>query len=150
MSLFRVVHRNMGGLVWGAWVLWRKCLSLSQQWGTVQIFQERFGLRTPFPFGRPFTTLYPSSASCRRTGEDSLKSRSQDLESCNSCPCGRLWGLEMVTACLHPHNGDTPRILLHGAVTSVSGFLSCAEDDCRLQAGSQRLLIETEMRSEHK
>lgn len=61
VSLFRVAHRNMGeGLVWGAWVLWRKCLSLSQQWGTVWIFQERFGFRTPFPFGRPFTTiLYP-------------------------------------------------------------------------------------------
>lgn len=63
---------------------------------------------------------------------------------------GRLWGLGMVTACLHPHSGDTPRILLHSAATSVSGFLSHAEDDCRLQAGSQRLLIETEMRSEHK
>lgn len=51
MSLVRVAHRIMGeGLIWGAWVLWRKCLSLPQQQGTVQIFQERFGLRTPFPF----------------------------------------------------------------------------------------------------
>lgn len=135
MSLVRVAHRNMDeGLIWGAWVLWRKCLSLPQQQGTVEIFQERFGLRTPFPFLNVWESIHnktvPRFCLLQEDWRGQFEVKVPRFEVMWLLS-PRLWDLGMVSACPHPHNGNTPRFLLHGAVTSISGFISHSEDNCR-------------------